>query len=479
VGPSPRAHALASARAGPPSSRPQRPRRGRWTRCAATPTTCPASCSTRARCVGRGGGLRRGQQADSAALLVQACLQGVAAPVRRPSPPHPPLSPPLGPHHLQQRGQVHPRVGHVQAHRGEGWSGRGGGRHCAIPALSRAAHAPVGRPRERSLRPSDATPDPILTPILIRVPAASPAPPLQVQTFRREHDRFWILSAHPDINLLAAGHDGCAFCRGARRGSSKAAWAGALARAAGAAPPRATDAHRSLARPPIPPKTHPQRHDRLQARARAPGVRAARQHPLLCEGPLPAHLRPGAGGGRQGLRRLRVRGAGLQRRRSARRCRQVAAGSAETSSRLTPPHTATPTPPPPTAPQGRDNPLIALRRPPTTTLNSAPRTLSYNPAEHAVLLTRWGAERGAVGLARHWLRRAATCLSKGCRKRRGIGPALSPSAHGALMRDLSLLPAATSRAAPLSSTSCPRTQAAARARRWVLGSASQRAGPLR
>lgn len=28
-----------------------------------------------------------------------------------------------------------------------------------------------------------------------------------VQTFRREHDRFWILSAHPEINLLAAGHD--------------------------------------------------------------------------------------------------------------------------------------------------------------------------------------------------------------------------------------------------------------------------------
>ncbi|KAK8940511.1 Coatomer subunit alpha-3 [Platanthera zijinensis] len=27
------------------------------------------------------------------------------------------------------------------------------------------------------------------------------------QTFRREHDRFWILSAHPEINLLAAGHD--------------------------------------------------------------------------------------------------------------------------------------------------------------------------------------------------------------------------------------------------------------------------------
>ena len=28
-----------------------------------------------------------------------------------------------------------------------------------------------------------------------------------VQTFRREHDRFWILTAHPEMNLLAAGHD--------------------------------------------------------------------------------------------------------------------------------------------------------------------------------------------------------------------------------------------------------------------------------
>ncbi|KAG0449917.1 hypothetical protein HPP92_027024 [Vanilla planifolia] len=29
-----------------------------------------------------------------------------------------------------------------------------------------------------------------------------------IQTFRREHDRFWILAAHPEMNLLAAGHDG-------------------------------------------------------------------------------------------------------------------------------------------------------------------------------------------------------------------------------------------------------------------------------
>ncbi|XP_064643414.1 coatomer subunit alpha-like isoform X3 [Lineus longissimus] len=28
-----------------------------------------------------------------------------------------------------------------------------------------------------------------------------------VQTFRREHDRFWILAAHPTLNLFAAGHD--------------------------------------------------------------------------------------------------------------------------------------------------------------------------------------------------------------------------------------------------------------------------------
>ncbi|XP_067685540.1 coatomer subunit alpha-like [Haliotis asinina] len=28
-----------------------------------------------------------------------------------------------------------------------------------------------------------------------------------VQTFRREHDRFWVMSAHPSLNLFAAGHD--------------------------------------------------------------------------------------------------------------------------------------------------------------------------------------------------------------------------------------------------------------------------------
>ncbi|XP_059167634.1 coatomer subunit alpha-like [Physella acuta] len=29
-----------------------------------------------------------------------------------------------------------------------------------------------------------------------------------VQTFRREHDRFWVMAAHPSLNLFAAGHDG-------------------------------------------------------------------------------------------------------------------------------------------------------------------------------------------------------------------------------------------------------------------------------
>ena len=28
-----------------------------------------------------------------------------------------------------------------------------------------------------------------------------------VQTFRREHDRFWIMAAHPTLNLFASGHD--------------------------------------------------------------------------------------------------------------------------------------------------------------------------------------------------------------------------------------------------------------------------------
>ncbi len=28
-----------------------------------------------------------------------------------------------------------------------------------------------------------------------------------VQTFRREHDRFWALAAHPELHLFAAGHD--------------------------------------------------------------------------------------------------------------------------------------------------------------------------------------------------------------------------------------------------------------------------------
>ena len=28
-----------------------------------------------------------------------------------------------------------------------------------------------------------------------------------VQTFRREHDRFWVIAAHPEFNLFAAGHD--------------------------------------------------------------------------------------------------------------------------------------------------------------------------------------------------------------------------------------------------------------------------------
>jgi len=28
-----------------------------------------------------------------------------------------------------------------------------------------------------------------------------------LQTFKREHDRFWVITAHPELNLFAAGHD--------------------------------------------------------------------------------------------------------------------------------------------------------------------------------------------------------------------------------------------------------------------------------
>jgi coatomer protein complex subunit alpha (xenin) len=28
-----------------------------------------------------------------------------------------------------------------------------------------------------------------------------------LQTFKRENDRFWIITAHPEVNLFAAGHD--------------------------------------------------------------------------------------------------------------------------------------------------------------------------------------------------------------------------------------------------------------------------------
>jgi coatomer protein complex subunit alpha (xenin) len=30
-----------------------------------------------------------------------------------------------------------------------------------------------------------------------------------VHTFKRENDRFWVIAAHPEINLFAAGHDKC------------------------------------------------------------------------------------------------------------------------------------------------------------------------------------------------------------------------------------------------------------------------------
>jgi cob(II)yrinic acid a,c-diamide reductase len=43
---------------------------------------------------------------------------------------------------------------------------------------------------------------------------------LGVQTFRRESDRFWILAAHPEQNLLAAGQESIAVDFSGRTGLS-------------------------------------------------------------------------------------------------------------------------------------------------------------------------------------------------------------------------------------------------------------------
>ncbi len=47
-----------------------------------------------------------------------------------------------------------------------------------------------------------------------------------VHTFRREHDRFWILAAHPEVNLLAAGHDRWATGVGGHGACARAMWVG-------------------------------------------------------------------------------------------------------------------------------------------------------------------------------------------------------------------------------------------------------------
>ena len=40
------------------------------------------------------------------------------------------------------------------------------------------------------------------------IPSRAPARhPLHPPPLRSEHDRFWIMAAHPEQNLLAAGHD--------------------------------------------------------------------------------------------------------------------------------------------------------------------------------------------------------------------------------------------------------------------------------
>jgi hypothetical protein len=108
---------------------PQRARPGRWTRFAGTPTTCRASCSTRARCVGCAGwgawpNPRSIASPSQGLSMGLHCSVWLGAPANRPAFPSSRSQPShslnfhhgAGPNHLQQRGQVHPRVGHEQAH---------------------------------------------------------------------------------------------------------------------------------------------------------------------------------------------------------------------------------------------------------------------------------------------------------------------------------------------------------------------------
>lgn len=85
-----------------------------------------------------------------------------------------------------------------------------------------------------------------------------------VQTFRRENDRFWVLTAHPELNLFAAGPS--LFLT-----SFRGSWE--------------LTALSPFPRPRL--GTH-----RLQARPRATGVQHSRQHPLLRPGQVRPRPRP-------------------------------------------------------------------------------------------------------------------------------------------------------------------------------------------
>ena len=130
----------------------------------------------------------------------------------------------------------------------------------------------------------------------------SPAPALRVrllQTFRREHDRFWILTAHPEVNLLAAGHDrwvgrlGWAGGREGRQGDAQRVFGAARRWRAGCRHPWSRplpSVHTCTTLHP-PPTPHPQRHDCVQAGARAARVCHPRHPAVLHQGAVHPRLR--------------------------------------------------------------------------------------------------------------------------------------------------------------------------------------------
>lgn len=95
-----------------------------------------------------------------------------------------------------------------------------------------------------------------------------------VQTFRRDHDRFWVLAAHPNLNLFAAGKK-----QNKKKSIEGLGFGISIIR-------KPTGFNSSLNS--CMPFPRPWRwHDCIQIGAWAACLCCAREHAVLCEGPFP------------------------------------------------------------------------------------------------------------------------------------------------------------------------------------------------